>query len=156
MAPGTGKGMTDKRAKRQDAFAAMMAARGRNPSETPRILVAEDDPDMRELLTASLRDDGFNVEEASDGGRLLVRVASTYAAPDTSIDLIISDIRMPICDGLQILRNLRRANWKIPVILMTAFSDPTTEAEATKLGAVLIDKPFDLDAFRTTVISLLA
>jgi len=148
--------MTDKRAKRQDAFAAMMAARGRNPSETPRILVAEDDPDMRELLTASLRDDGFNVEEASDGGRLLVRVASTYAAPDTSIDLIISDIRMPICDGLQILRNLRRANWKIPVILMTAFSDPTTEAEATKLGAVLIDKPFDLDAFRTTVINLLA
>jgi DNA-binding response OmpR family regulator len=103
-----------------------------------------------------MRKDGFEVIEANDGGRLLVQVTSAYEHPDAEVDLIISDIRMPICTGLQILKGLRDARWTVPVILMTAFGDDSVRANAEALNAVLFDKPFALDDLRTTVMSLLS
>jgi DNA-binding response OmpR family regulator len=64
--------------------------------------------------------------------------------PDVDVDLIVSDIHMPTCSGLQILRGLRDAQWSVPVILMTAFGDDDTRAEAELLGAILFDKPFSI------------
>jgi CheY-like chemotaxis protein len=121
----------------------------------PRVLVAEDDPEMRRLVVEALQRDGFDVIEACDGGRLLVRITSAYAHPEAQVDLIISDIRMPICTGLQILKGLRDARWTTPVILMTAFSDEGVRANANALDAVLFDKPFAIDDLRTAVATLL-
>jgi CheY-like chemotaxis protein len=122
-----------------------------------RILVAEDDAEMRRVIADTLRDDGYDVVELADGGRLLVDVAARLkGSPEgDSIDLIVSDIRMPICTGLQILEALRLAHWRTPVILMTAFGDDATRRQAEGLRAVLFDKPFDLDDLRTAVKNML-
>ncbi|MGO9837936.1 MAG: response regulator [Polyangiaceae bacterium] len=69
--------------------------------------------------------------------------------------MIVSDIRMPICSGLQILAAMRDARWRTPVILMTAFGDETTRRHAESLDAVLVDKPFEMDDLRAAVASCL-
>jgi DNA-binding response OmpR family regulator len=139
------------------SFNAVVAAREQRVMHSPpRVVVAEDDDEMRRLVVEALCKDGYDVEEARDGGRLLVRAAAHYAhrpkVPD--VDLIVSDVRMPICSGLQILQGLREGHWDIPVILMTAFGDDDTRARAEKLGAILFDKPFDIDDLRTAVRTL--
>ncbi len=122
-----------------------------------RILVAEDDAEMRHIVADALREDGYDVVELSDGGRLLVDIAAHIkeGAKGDSVDLIVSDIRMPICTGLQILEQLRQAQWQTPVILMTAFGDGATRRRTAELMAFLFDKPFELDDLRATVAGLL-
>ena len=122
-----------------------------------RILVAEDDAEMRHVVAATLRDDGYDVVELADGGRLLADIAARMkdGADGNAVDLIVSDIRMPNCTGLQILEVLRRAHWHTPVVLMTAFGDRATRKHAEDLLAVLFDKPFDLDDLSTAVANLL-
>lgn len=122
-----------------------------------RILLAEDDADMRSVVADALRGDGHEVVELADGGRLLVDIATRLkdGSGGESLDLIVSDIRMPICSGLQILAALRDAHWRTPVILMTAFGDEATRRHAESLAAVLFDKPFDIDDLRTAVANLL-
>jgi len=112
---------------------------------------------MRSLVADALRADGHEVVELADGGRLLVDIAARLKKGDgdDSLDLIVSDIRMPICTGLQILTALRDAHWHTPVILMTAFGDDATRRHAESLSAILFDKPFDLDDLRTAVANLL-
>ncbi len=128
-----------------------------SPPRRLRVLVADDDAEMRRLVSESLRRDGYDVTEESDGGRLLVRIASLYSrdAAGHSFDLIVSDIRMPVCSGLEILKGLREAHWSTPVILMTAFGDDETKDRADKLGALFFDKPFKMDALRLVVRGLL-
>ena len=123
-----------------------------------RILLGEDDEEMRELLTLKLRADGHEVVAVSDGGRMLVRIASTYDHPQTHVpyDLIITDIRMPVCNGLAIVEGLRSARWSMPVIVMTAFGDAATRARAENLNALFFTKPFDVDDLRTAVSLLLS
>jgi DNA-binding response OmpR family regulator len=123
----------------------------------PRVLVAEDDPEMRRLVVEALRGDGYEVLEARDGGRLLVELAQELAGgsrPDL-VDLLVTDLRMPICNGLQIVEQLRAARCPTPVVMMTAFGDATTRDRALALGALLFDKPFDVDDLRTAVACLL-
>jgi DNA-binding response OmpR family regulator len=128
------------------------------PAVRPRILVADDDTEMRRLVAESLRKDGYEVTEEPDGGRLLVRVAALHSFDRTvdPFDLIVSDIRMPVCSGLDIVKGLREAHCSTPVILMTAFGDDETRAQAETLDAVLFDKPFQIGALRAIVRTLLA
>jgi DNA-binding response OmpR family regulator len=125
--------------------------------EPPRILVAEDDDEMRRLVVEALRKDGYDVVAVNDGGRLLVALAHGFVDRGGAdlADLVVSDVRMPVCTGMQILEQLRAAHWHVPMILMTAFGDPATREHARTLGALLFDKPFDLDDLRTAVASLL-
>jgi DNA-binding response OmpR family regulator len=129
----------------------------RDASRPPRVLVADDDAEMRRLVGDSLRKDGYDIVEETDGGRLLVRIAAIYTFEGTvdPVDLIVSDIRMPVCTGLDILKGLRDAHWLTPVILMTAFGDDDVRARATRLGAVLFDKPFQMADLRSKVRELL-
>ena len=109
-------------------------------------------------MTETLRKDGYDVVEEADGGRLLVRVAALYsiAGPTEPVDLIVSDIRMPVCSGLEILKGMRDAHWPTPVVLMTAFADDDVARRARQLGAVLFNKPFQMRDLRAAVMSLLA
>ena len=122
-----------------------------------RILLAEDDDEMRRIVAEALRADGYEVVELIDGGRLLVDIARRLKSGTgaNSMDLIVSDIRMPVCTGLQIVSALRDAHWHTPVILMTAFGDAATRKHAETLQAVLFDKPFDIDDLRKVVASML-
>jgi two-component system chemotaxis response regulator CheY len=113
-----------------------------------RIFLAEDDAEMRRLVAETLRKEGYDVFEAADGGQLLVRLARAYQSdhrPDQSVDLIVTDLRMPVCNGLDIVSALREAHWRTPIIVMTAFGDSATRERAEKLGAVMLDKPFRID-----------
>ena len=123
-----------------------------------RIAVAEDDREMRSLVAEALRRDGHDVTELVDGATLLVRIARQYRIkePAEKLDLVVSDIRMPVISGIAILKGLRDAHCATPVILMTAFGDEATRREAEKLGAVLFDKPFKLAVLRQAVRDLLA
>jgi len=132
--------------------------RKRSDQAAPCILLAEDDDAMRSLIATTLREDGYEVTEVRDGGRLLVHLGNEYLSsqrPWESYDLIVSDIRMPVCSGLRIVEALRRAGWPTPVVLLTAFGDEQTRAQAADLRAVLFDKPFDLDDLRSVVVGLL-
>lgn len=128
----------------------------RVPHDPPRVIVAEDDDEMRRLLVEALRADGCQVEEAADGGRLLVELTHGARCDYEHVDLIVSDIRMPVCSGLQIVEVLRRAHCLVPIVLMTAFGDDTTREKAAALGAILLDKPFDVRHLRREVKRLLS
>ncbi len=112
---------------------------------------------MRRLVVEALRQDGYDVIAVADGGRLLVTLAHEYVDKSGAglADLVVSDLRMPVCSGMQILEQVRAAHWRIPVILMTAFGDQATRDHARMLGALLFDKPFDLDDLRTAAAALL-
>jgi CheY-like chemotaxis protein len=115
-----------------------------------RVLVADDDAEMRVLVVEALSLDGYEVSSVADGGRLLITLARGAFDGQTNYraDLVVSDVRMPVCDGLAILRHMRAAHWRVPVILTTAFGDANTREETERLGAVLLDKPFELGTLR--------
>ncbi len=119
-----------------------------------RVLLADDDREMRDMVAAALRLDGAEVVVARDGTELLDRLGSMTATP-SPFALIIADIRMPGYTGLQVLEGVRRAGWSTPMILMTAFGDRATRARVEEQQAVLFDKPFDVDDLRTAVLHLL-
>jgi CheY-like chemotaxis protein len=123
-----------------------------------RVIVAEDDPEMRRLVVEALRKDGHQVTEAADGGRLLVQIAEAFDRDPSlsAVDVIVSDVRMPVCNGIELLERLADARWRVPMILMTAFGDEDTRKRAERLGAVLFDKPLSLDALRAAVNRLAA
>lgn len=112
---------------------------------------------MRLLVVEALREDGYDVIAVPDGGRLLVTLAHEIVDQNGAelADLLVSDVRMPTCSGMQILEQLRASQRRMPVILMTAFGDAATHDHAEALGALLFDKPFDMDDLRTAVASLL-
>jgi DNA-binding NtrC family response regulator len=125
-----------------------------HPPRPVRVIVGEDDPDMRRLVVYALERDGYEVGEAGDGYSLLTLLAERGAGK--TVDLVISDVRMPGLSGLEILEHVRRDGDHLPVILMTAFGDDDTRAEAELRGAVLFDKPFLIDDLRKVVHHLLA
>ncbi len=118
-----------------------------------RVLVAEDDPEMRRLVVEALRNDGHLVDEASDGGGLLGKIAEVFDRDPSLavIDLIVTDVRMPACNGLELLERLYKARWRVPFILMTAFGDEDTRRRAEIAGATYFEKPLSLDALREAV-----
>lgn len=116
-------------------------------NKTPRILLAEDDDEMRKLLAFALSEDSYEVTQCHDGGEFLVRLQSFIKDKrNVDFDIIISDIRMPGLTGLEILEELHECKGFPPMILITAFGDKETHAKAEKFGAAAIfDKPFEID-----------
>jgi len=125
----------------------------------PRILLAEDDVEMRSILASVLRRDGYDVVEVSDGVHLLHRLlyAKLLFGDGSGFDLVVSDVRMPELTGLGVLASLQGDDAAPPVILITAFGDYQTHVEAERLGALsCFDKPFDIEDFRVAVRGALA
>jgi DNA-binding NtrC family response regulator len=122
-----------------------------------RVLLADDDADMRELVASALRKDGYEVIEARDGWQMLQYLATHVSdEEDSPIDLVISDMRMPGKNGLDVLAGLRWADPSTPFILITGFGDMQTHMEARRLGAsAVFDKPFDIEHLRNVVLNLL-
>jgi DNA-binding response OmpR family regulator len=119
------------------------------------ILLAEDDSAMRALVAEPLREDGYGVLEARDGAEL-IRASYQFKAAKVPLHLIITDVRLPGFTGIEVLEYLRAAGVEVPVIVMTAFGDDATHAQARALDAVMVlDKPFDVDELRAAVARLL-
>ncbi|MGA2914440.1 MAG: response regulator [Sedimentisphaerales bacterium] len=111
------------------------------------VLIAEDDDEMRRLLAEALSMDGFEVTECHNGVDFLMELEPFIATKcPVNFDIIISDIRMPGITGLEILEELHERKELPPVILITAFGDSETHAQAKRFGAAAIfDKPFEID-----------
>lgn len=112
-----------------------------------KVIVAEDHPAMRRLVATSLRGAGFDVIEVGDGQVLLETLRDALDDDDNPCEasLIVTDVRMPKCSGLEVLQRLRGSKRRLPVIVMTAFGDVELHAEARRLGAALVlNKPFDV------------
>ncbi len=130
----------------------MLTSRDDASADALRILLAEDDDEMRDLLGAALRAEGWEVEEARDGGEMLRQVREAYTEPTRAPDVIVMDVRMPKVSGLGLLAAIRRARWKTPIILITGFGDSLLHEQAAALGAnVVLDKPFELELLITSV-----
>jgi two-component system response regulator PilR (NtrC family)/two-component system response regulator HydG len=104
------------------------------------ILIVEDDGAMRMMLREALEDDGYTVE-AVGGGR-----AGIERVKQGGVDLVVSDVKMPDLDGLDMLREIKAVTPSPHVITITAFGSIDTAIRAVKLGAFdYITKPFDVD-----------
>jgi DNA-binding NtrC family response regulator len=115
------------------------------------ILVVEDDQAMRDMLREALEDDGYGVE-AVGGGR-----AGVERVQRGGIDLVISDVKMPDLDGLDMLREIKAVSPSPHVITITAFGSIDTAIRAVKLGAFdYITKPFEIDQLILSVEKALA
>jgi DNA-binding NtrC family response regulator len=118
-----------------------------------RVLVAEDDFDMRAMIAAALRADGHAVVEAANGIELLDAIATALISrrPEAAFDVVLSDVRMPRINGIDVITHLKRASWTMPVIVMTASGDAEFIARLKSLGILLLEKPFDLDDLREAI-----
>jgi excisionase family DNA binding protein len=103
----------------------------------PRILVADDESSIRELLAKTLALAEYDVDTAPDGRAALERLRlGTY-------DLLIADLKMPGMDGLTLIREAKRLKADLPVIIITGFSTESSAIEAVNLGvAGYLTKPF--------------
>jgi two-component system, NtrC family, response regulator AtoC len=116
-----------------------------------RVLVVDDDPASRDLLRRVLATEGHQVSTAADGREALAELSRQPT------DLVVSDIRMPDLDGVQLLERMREAAPGLPVILVTAFGDVEGAVEAIRRGAFdYLAKPYDVDAIRLVVRRALA
>ena len=112
----------------------------------PRVLVVDDEKSMRELLAITLERQGYEVSVAEDG-----EVAIEAVRRD-GFDVIITDLRMPNADGLQVLRAAKEHTPETVVIVITAVGSTDTAVEAMKLGAYdYITKPFKLDEIHVII-----
>ena len=105
-----------------------------------RILIVDDEPFNLDLLAQEVRDLGFDVERARDGAEALARTEAYRP------DLILLDYMMPGMSGLDVLQEVRRREWDVPVIMVTAHGSIDVAVQAMKLGATdFIEKPFAPD-----------
>jgi DNA-binding NtrC family response regulator len=116
-----------------------------------RVLVAEDDDALRELVRAHLEDTGFQVDLVGDGQSLKAFLLA-QVPPGAMPDVVLLDVRMFGWTGLEALRWLSIHHPEIPVLLMSAFADATLHDAARRMGAVaFFDKPVNLDVLRDTI-----
>ena len=110
-----------------------------SPAEA-RLLVVDDEPNIRDLLASSLRFAGFDVLSAEDG-------ASAYrTATEENIDLIVLDVMLPDMDGFTVTRRLREAGISIPVLFLTARDDMRDKIQGLTVGGDdYVTKPFGLE-----------
>jgi CheY-like chemotaxis protein len=121
-------------------------ARGAQRSRSARILLAEDDDEIRRALESLLSFDGYQVYAVENGGELMDYLSGWILGDtdDKPADVIITDIRMPGFNGLTILEGLRARGWKLPVIVISAFGDDEIRRRVQNLGdAVFLSKPFE-------------
>jgi DNA-binding NtrC family response regulator len=112
----------------------------RTEKARPRVVVADDEASARSGLGTLLRDEGFDVILTEDGSAALAQVQES--APD----ILVTDLRMPGMDGIELLRRAREADPELIVVLMTAFAEVETAVRAMQEGAEhYLTKPLQID-----------
>ena len=113
------------------------------------LLIVEDDHAMRSLLCDELWDLGYRIVEAADGDEALERIE------ESSPDVIVTDLRM-VAGGLDYVSRLRTMAPRCPIILMTAFGEPSLRSEALRAGvSAFFDKPVRISEIKATIERLL-
>ena len=104
-----------------------------------KVLIADDKASLREMLVQTMEEKGYDVVSAKDGNEAVVHAAA-------GVDLVITDLRMPGLDGLEVLRAVKRVSPETEVIVMTAFGTVENAVEAMREGAYdYVLKPFSIN-----------
>src|SRR3954447_13310773 len=115
-----------------------------------KILIAEDDANIRQGLVATLESDGYSVTPASDGAQAL------RLFPQEKFDLVVLDIMMPKASGYDVCRDLRARGSRVPVLFLTAKGEEVDKVVGLKLGADdYVTKPFGVHELLARVEALL-
>ena len=96
-----------------------------------------------------LQEEGYHVKEAKNGLDILSEI------PFIAFDALVTDWKLPLRDGLLVLTTVKEMHPDVPTILITAFGDAGIRKKVEKLGAVYLQKPFSMDAFKNLLRSLL-
>jgi DNA-binding NtrC family response regulator len=113
-----------------------------------RVLIVDDEPNVRLMLRTTLTSVGYEVIEAADGQAAL----DVLGKPGFACDLVLLDLLMPRIDGMELLRRLRSAGNVVPVVILTAHGSIPEAVEAMKLGAIdFLAKPTTPDKLRSVV-----
>jgi DNA-binding NtrC family response regulator len=116
-----------------------------------RLLIVEDDPEMRDLLRKVLEKEGYRVSVSGDGHQALL------AFDRETFDLVVTDMLMPCDGGLELLETVHRIHPSLPVIIVTAFGDWHSYSRALELGAAaFISKPLRMTELIAAVHAALA
>jgi two-component system response regulator AtoC len=115
-------------------------------SHTPRVLIVDDEVNLRKVLAATLKREGYDVATAADGDAALEELREGGA------DVVVTDLVMPQRDGLSLLREIQARNPEIPVIVITAHGTVDSAVEALRRGAFdYITKPFEQDELKRVI-----
>ncbi len=116
-----------------------------------KILVVDDDSGTLNALKACLVSAGHQAILAADAYKALDRIESAIRGND-SIDLMVTDLKMPGMNGLELIKTVRWKGSCFPVILMTAYGNEIVQQELTELGSCgYLDKPFSPESLLTTI-----
>jgi len=117
-----------------------------------RILLVDDEPSVRAPLARALQIDGHAVQEAIDGADALEKLTGD----ETGFDLMISDIRMPVMDGIALTLSVAAEKPGFPIVLMTGYAEQRERArELDGLVDDVLTKPFPLAEFRAAIRNVL-
>lgn len=117
-----------------------------------KMLIVDDEPNIRQMMRMTLETSGDQVIEASDGEEALARFGDARG-----FDLVVLDERMPGIDGLETLRRIKQRAARTPVLMVTAYGSIELAVTAMKLGATdFLRKPMTPDALRSAVAAALA
>jgi DNA-binding NtrC family response regulator len=118
---------------------------------TKNIVVVDDEPSFRNILSSILQNEGYSVETASDGDEVIPLVGKK------KIDLMLLDIQMKRVGGFEVLEYVKKNKPEIKVIMLTGFSELANAVKSKSMGAeAFISKPYDLIDLLDTIKSVLA
>ena len=111
-----------------------------------KILLVDDEKNIRKMLTRVLSNEGYFINEATDGLDAIKKLEKE------KYSLILLDLKMPGLNGLETLKNIRKSDFHVPVIMMSAYGSVTEAVDAMKLGALdYLVKPFDIEELKITI-----
>jgi DNA-binding NtrC family response regulator len=114
--------------------------------QTQKVLVVDDDPGVRTMLSQTLDRSGYDVQSAVDGSEALCLIK------DNQFNLVITDIRLPKVDGLQLLEEIKQSTPQLPVIVITGYGSVQNAVEAMQFGASdYLLKPFSTEALQAAI-----
>ena len=120
--------------------------------EAVKLLVVEDDPDTREMLTVYFSREGYSISQAQSGKEALALLEQ-----EQDFDLVLLDLFIPDIGGMEVLREINQKANPPSVILLTGLADKEIAHDAQRLGAFdYILKPYNLDQVESSVVACLA
>ncbi|HMQ54873.1 MAG TPA: response regulator [Anaerolineae bacterium] len=105
----------------------------------PKILIVENEPDLREFLRDELEDANFATTMAANGAEAVVAIT------DQTFDLVLVDMVMPVLNGIQTIKVLRKMVPSLPIIGLTGFTGQEFIPEASVFGVICYAKPIDIE-----------
>jgi two-component system cell cycle response regulator CpdR len=118
-----------------------------------RVLIVDDEESMRQLVARAIAMDGHDITTAADGAEAL----DILSGPDSSFDLLLTDIQMPVMDGIALALTAARDFPQLTILLMTGYAEQRERASGlSAIAHDVISKPFSVADIRTAVADALA